>query len=63
MFDRHRRDGRCLEPAMIGMTCRDGVWREELTVSQRASLERLRRQAGIPQSEDAGPRGSKIDAA
>lgn len=43
MFDRHRRDGRCLDPAECGMTYRDGIWRETLTDSQRGALERLKR--------------------
>lgn len=25
-FDRHRKDGACLDPANRGLICRDGVW-------------------------------------
>lgn len=27
-FDTHRRNGRCLTPAKLGMELRDGIWRQ-----------------------------------
>lgn len=43
MFDRHRVGGRCLPPDQCRMVDRDGVWREQLTAAQKASLDRLQR--------------------
>jgi hypothetical protein len=45
-FDRHRDDGRCLNPAPLGMVERDGVWRtpmpEDVAERLRASREDAR---------------------
>jgi hypothetical protein len=41
-FDRHRHDGRCLDPAGLHMILRDGVWRAEMTDRKRAQLDALR---------------------
>jgi hypothetical protein len=30
-FDQHRKAGKCLDPASIGMSEKDGVWRKEFT--------------------------------
>lgn len=42
-FDKHRRDGRCLDPAGLGMTPDwRGVWRRPTTAADRIRLSRLR---------------------
>lgn len=37
-FDRHRRDGQCLDPATLGYVERDGIWRLPLTEEDAARL-------------------------
>lgn len=32
-FDRHRRDGWCIEPDLLGMVCRDGIWRRPMAAT------------------------------
>lgn len=40
-FDRHRDAGHCLDPAVLGMECRDGVWRTPMTSEARERLDAL----------------------
>lgn len=38
-FDRHRKDGRCIDPAMLGMAPNDaGVWRTPMAEDIKAKL-------------------------
>lgn len=37
-FDRHRRDGRCLDPAPLGYTEIRGIWRQPLDDDARSRL-------------------------
>lgn len=30
-FDRHRRNGECIDPTTVGLVARDGVWRRPAT--------------------------------
>jgi hypothetical protein len=41
-FDRHRRDGHCLDPVALGMTETGGVWRMPLSEADRARLSEVR---------------------
>lgn len=40
-FDRHRRDGRCVDPRALGMVRRDGVWRQPMDPRKLARLRAL----------------------
>lgn len=40
-FDRHRRDGQCLDPATLGYVERDGIWRAPLSEEGAARLRGL----------------------
>jgi hypothetical protein len=54
-FDKHRRDGQCLDPATlkVPMTETDGIWRWPLTDDARSRL-RERRQSDEHASEVPG---------
>ena len=58
-FDRHRRDGACVDPATLGMSETGGVWRIPVPEADRARLARIRnadsRSHGEPQSDENGP--------
>lgn len=50
-FDRHRKDGRCLDPAELGLTLKGSVWG---TVMPTEALARLRGESGNPGDPEAG---------
>lgn len=41
-FDRHRRDGACVDPASIGFVERDRVWRHPVSPADAERLAKLR---------------------
>lgn len=41
-FDKHRRDGSCLDPATLGMVEIKGVWRTPMDDATRARFEAMR---------------------
>lgn len=53
-FDKHRTEGRCLDPSHIGMVERDRVWRTPMEEGVREQMEKAREQRG--QSHDASVR-------
>jgi len=40
-FDRHRRNGQCLDPATLGFMPRAGIWRAPQTPDQAVRLTRM----------------------
>ena len=45
-FDKHRRDGRCVDPAGLGMTETNGVWRTPISDDDRERLRAIREADG-----------------